>query len=283
MRWLQTRGAAIRALNLWTPDYSDICARKKWRHLRDASMMLLPQLPNLQTLCVAGGHEFMVPERHLHAIELLPNLQHLDLSLTSDGTWSESTLEPLKHMTALITLNLSICQMRGPLLVSPFLAQLTQLRELRLDCGPRGFDSEINQAHLMQTVSKLRGLRTLALDGMVESVPAGLERLAYLKTLELRRLDLEDSSFAIPSSFRLCTKLRHICLSLLDNASDEMWQLLCSVMLLLPDLLALNLSNMDLSEVHPSSWALSSSLTSLDLNECSISMLPAAVSCLPQS
>ena len=69
----------------------------------------------------------MTPERHLHAIELVSDLQQLDLDVPSDGSWSECTLEPLTHLNALTELRLNIREFHGPLLVSPLLAHLTQL------------------------------------------------------------------------------------------------------------------------------------------------------------
>ena len=271
----------MRKLDIQTPDhYYRIVKSKSWEHLRDTSMLLLPQLPNLHHLFLAGGREFMSPERHLHAFKLMPNLRHLDLQLTSDGSWSESTLEPLKHLSAATTLSLRIRDMSGPMLVSPFLAQLTQLQALFLHC--EGVDREINQAHLMQTVSKLTGLASLGLDGMVESVPAELEKLANLTYLELSSINTEDVPFTIPSSFGLCLSLRHINLGFLEDPSDKMWQQVCSALLLLPQLHALDISNANLSEIQPSSWALPSRLTSLYLDECRLSRLPSAVCSLPQ-
>ena len=279
MRWLQLRGAAIRHFHVWTPDCSRTSLNNNHRHLQGASMLLLAQLPNLQLLSVTGGHEFMLLERHLHAIELMPNLQHLDLDVPSDGTWSESTLEPLRHMSGLTTLSLRI-EMSDPLLISPSLAALTQLQDLHLHCGSLQYKTD--QDHLMQTVSKLTELRSLVLDGMVESIPVELERLPCLTYLELCSLNLTDPYFAIPPSFGMCTKLRHICLSYLEDASDEVWHHICRSLLLLPQLHALDDDNVDLPHVQPSSWVLPSSLTSLNIIKCRMSMLPAAICCLPQ-
>ena len=221
----------------------------------------------------------MIPERHLHAIELLPDLQHLDLFVPSDGTWSESTLEPLKHMRALTSLSLKIENMSGPLLVSQSLAELTQLQHLHLRCQSDDYLSD--QAHLMQTVSKLTGLRTLVLDSMVESSPAELVGLGRLTYLELNTLDLEDPIFNVPPSFSLCTGLRHICLSYLADASDEVWRQICRSIVPLPHLDVLEVKCTDLSRVQPSSWALPRGLTSLTLDDCRMSMIPAAICCLP--
>ena len=223
----------------------------------------------------------MIPERHFQVIRLLPHLQHLDLQLESDGSWSESTLGPLKNMTALTSLSLTICEPKGPLLVSPLLAQLTQLQDLCLECEDPLYD-DISQAHLMQTVSKLIGLNTLGLFHMVQNIPAELERLPSLTHLKLGGLFWDDPNFAIPPSFGMCIQLRRICLSLFLGVCHEAWQMICNSLLLLPRLDALDVMHVDLSKVQPSSWALPSTLTSLNLSFCKMRMFPAALCRLPQ-
>ena len=248
-------------------------------------MLLLPQLPNLRHLSVSGGHAFMTPERHLHALQLLPNLQSLTLSVASDGNWNEHTLEPLRHLRALTSLSLTILYMFGPLLVSPALAQLTQLQALRLECqsdeGRQGVaNDDICHDRLMRTVSKLTGLEALVLEDMVDRIPAELERLVHLTQLGLSILSFDDPDLAILPTFGMCTKLKHIRLSELDNASDEAWRLVCRALQLLPQLETLDVSYVDLSEVQPSSWALPLSLRSLTLSDCSMRTIPGAVCCL---
>ena len=276
IRWLQLRGRAIESFHFSTPT---MASSEMWPQLRDASMSLLPLLPNLQYLGVSAGHDFMVPERHLHLMQLLPDLQHLELSLESDGTWNESTLEPLEHLRALTSLDLMINDMMGPLLLSPALAELTQLEDLCLWCV--GGSAESGQARLMQIVSKLTGLQALQLNNMVESIPTDLGRLTRLTYLELRSLSFEDPLHVPPVSFGLCTKLRHICLSFLDNISDEAWQHVCRALQRLPCLDVLEVESVDLSGVQPCTWVLPSSLTSLHLDVCGMSIIPGAVCCLP--
>ena len=222
----------------------------------------------------------MIPECHLQAIELLPNLEHLHLLVPSDGTWSESTLDPLKYMKALTSLSLNIREIRGPLLLSPSLAQLTQLEDLNLE-SQNAFYDETSQAQFMQTVGKLTRLETLGLENMVESIPAELERLSCLTYLELSGLDFDDPHFAISPSFGMCTKLRHVCLSWFLHAINKAWLLLCRSLLLLPQLDTLDIRKVDLSGVQPSSWVLPLRLTELNLMGCRMSMFPAALCCLP--
>ena len=271
----------MRVLTICTHDVLDTAVSKKSRHLPDAIMLLLPQLPHLQALCVFGGHQFMIPERHLQAVELLPDLQDLDLNMPSDGTWNESTLEPLQYMTALTSLTLNIYEMRGLLLLSPSLSHLTQLQHLRLETD-EGWSDQISQAHLMQTVSKLTGLKSLALEDMVESIPAELERLACLTYLDLNGFDFDDPNFAIPPSFGMCIKLRRVCFSWFSQATDGAWLAFCTCLLLLPQSDDLNVSHPDLSEIHSSSWVLPSRLTTLNLINCRMKTFPAALCCLPQ-
>ena len=283
IRWLQLRGAAVRNFNVLLHDSLYSRGSGHCTRVRDAGVLMLPQLMNLHHLEIntSGRPEFMVPERHLQAIEFLPNSQQLHLSMPSDGTWCESTLEPPKNMRALTSLNLSIYDMLGPLLVSPLLTQLTQLQDLHLRHWSR-CKLGVSQAHLMQTISKLTGLKTLRLHHMVESIPAELERLACLTCLELKALDLQRSHFATPPPLEMCAKLRHICLGWLFQARDNTWQSICTSLLLLPELDTLDIRYVDLSTVQPSSWALSLGLTSLNLLDCSISLFPLALCCLPR-
>ena len=285
MRWLQLRGTSIRHLKISTPDgpeYSDTSHTAGRQHLQDVSMLVLPDLPNLQHLSVFGGVDFMPPELQLQAITLSPHLQSLSLYLQSGGSWDEATLEPLKHLRALSSLSLEICEMKGPLLVSPSLAELTQLEDLLLGCvSVEGLWSilsdETSHNHLMGTIGQLTGLRSLGLTNMVDSLPAGLERLVRLPFLELGLFDLEARELDPSPAFVLCTKLRNLSLTWIGGGSDEAWRSICNSLRLLPCLDTLQVSHMDLSGVQPSSWALPLGMTQLQLDECGMSLLQYAV------
>ncbi len=281
-RWLQLRGAAIQALHIWTPDWRWLLPEVLF-HPQAGSLLFLPQLHgNLQHLSISGGHNKMIPERHLYALELLPQLTDLTLNLRSDGTWNEETLKPLKDLTSLTSLDLQISRMMGPLLVSPSLTQLSKLRNLQLTCSSSG-DAECcnqeSQEHLMGTISQLTGLRSLELTEMVESMPAELGALLQLTSFELRSPKYRPPFF-IPPSFSWCTRLRHLRFSHLPKASDETWQQVCRALLLMPRLKSLHIHFSDLSQVQPCSWSLPPRLTSLQLADCGMTTIPAAVCAL---
>ncbi len=249
---------------------------KALQRLQGASMLLLPQLPKLQHLTINDDYGFMTPERHLHVMECLPQLKSLSLSVSSDGTWSPATLDPLTHLRSLTRLDLCISQMIGSLEISPLLTCLTQLHDLRLDCSWKDL-CEISPDHLMSTVSKLTTLETLTLVGLVDCVPPQLGALAQLTQFNLRELGSNSPEFAIPPSFSLCTNLQHLSFSYCGNASNEGWQHACSLLSLLPCMKDLAISELGLSGVHPSSWSLPSELTSLALDYCGMSTVPAAI------
>ena len=100
-----------------------------------------------------------------------------------------------------------------------------------------------------------------------------------MKYLELGHLNLEDPDFAIPPSFGLCAKLKEVALTVTD-VCDEVWQHVCRSLLLLPRLDALSFRCVKVSAVQPSSWALPSRLTSLELIDCAMGMIPAGICCL---
>ncbi len=246
-------------------------------------MLFLPQLhSNLQRLSLWGGLNLMTPERHLYALELLPQLTDLTLNLASDGNWTQDTLEPLKELAGMTSLDVTISMMMGPLLVSPSLTQLSKLQNLCLTCSSADDDEHYDQEsqeHLMGTISQLTCLRSLDLREMVETVPAELGALVQLTSFDLRSRN-HRPPFVIPPSFSQCTKLCHLHLAHLPKASDETWQHVCKALLLMPGLNSLHIHFADLSEVQPCSWSLPSALTSLRLDDCRMSTIPAAVCAL---
>ncbi len=274
MRWLQSRGAAIHSLEFQS--HIPPGNHKALQSLQAASMLLLPQLPNLQNLHIDDSLGFMVPERHLHVMESLPRLKSLSLHVISDRTWGETTLEPLTHLSSLTSLSLSICKLQGPLWTSPLLTHLTQLQELRLHSwGPYRYKTSSDQ--LLETVSKLTTLKTLLLDGVVDCVPAQLGALAQLTQINLRHLKYRRAGFVMPPSFSLCTRLQCLKLFGCPGASDEAWQHACRLLRSLSCMTDLAIFALDLSGVQPSSWSLPSELTSLSLEACGISTVPAAI------
>ncbi len=274
MRWLQSRGAAIRSLHVVSHIPSG--NRTALQSLQAACMLLLPQVPNLRELRISDHLGFMVPERHLHVVECLPQLKSLILDVRSDGTWDEATLQPLSYLNSLTYLFLGISKLQAPLWTSPSLTHLTQLQVLRLNSWEPGY-GEARTDHLMETVSKLTTLRLLALDGMVNCVPAQMGALAQLTQLDLGNLGLDRPVFTIPPSLSLCSNLEALSFWGCPAASDETWQHACRLLHSLPCMTDLAISALDLSGVRPSSWSLPSELTYLSLEDCGISTMPAAI------
>ncbi len=287
MRWLQLRGAAVRDLKFHAvrlPN-KDKAARDQYC-LQGASMLLLPQLPNLQHLTISGENgsydSFMIPERHLPIIRLLPCLKSLSLQVQSDGTWKEHTLAPLSHLRALTSLHLCINGTDvDPMWLSPSLTHLTRLQDLRLHCRDPCHDEE-HSDHMMGIVSRLTTLRMLCLDGLLEDFPAQLGALAKLTRLDVWNLRYPRQLCAIPPSFSLCTNLQHLCLQGPRDICDELWQHVCELLILLPKMTDLTIDKIHLPKVQPSSWSLPLALTSLVLSDCSLRIFPAAVCSLPR-
>ena len=262
--------------------YLHSASRKGLQSLRGACMLILPQLPNLQCLTIYGyGQGFMTPERHLHVLELLLQLKNLNLHLESDGTWHEDTLEPLTHIRVLTALELAIAGMTEPLCISPKLSQLTQLQELCLECVDSLYDRQ-SQEHLMNTISKLTLLQYLQLESMLETMPPQMGSLAQLTQLNLLNCRHSAMKLSMPPSCSPRTNLQSLLLQNLASASDKAWQHVCSWLVLLPQMTEFAIFAADLSRVQPSSWSLPSGLTRFTLEECRMSIIPAAVCCLPR-
>ncbi len=272
VQWLAARGSAIQEINI---DANPVNRMSAWSHLRGTSTALLQQLPNLRQLVVSGSSSFMIAERHLPDVKAMPHLASLDLTLHSDHSWSDSTLEPLLCLGSLTALSLKVLGIHKPMLVSS-LSMLTQLRELRLETD--GSLSFVREADLWHTVSKLTGLSVLLLGGLVDHMPPELAALTLLQHLTLRGFDRQGPEFEVSSSIHRCSRLQHLTLESLPYTSNESWQTIWSLLQLLP-LQQLKFGETDLSEVEP--WTLSSQLTSLELIDCSVSYIPDAIRDLP--
>ena len=274
MRWLQSRGAATCSLSVCS--HSAPGNHKALQSLQAASMVLLPQLPNLQDLCIYDSRGFMVPERHLHVVECLQQLKSLSLFVVSDDTWDQATLEPFTNLSSLTSLCLVIQKLKGPLWTSPLLTHLTRLRELRLQCWGAGH-GKTSPDHLMETVSKLTTLETLVLIGILDYMPAQLGALSQLTQIDIGNVGFGRPVFAIPPDFSLCINLQRLHLSECPDASDKSWKQACTLLHLLACMTDLAIRALDLSKVRTSSWLLPSELTSLELEGCGISTMPATI------
>ena len=80
-------------------------------------------MPNLQQLQYYGDGDGLLADRQLGILSSLPKLQSLTLSLRSVHEWADSTLVTLQDLTALTSLDLSVSDWEGPLLISIALGQ----------------------------------------------------------------------------------------------------------------------------------------------------------------
>ncbi len=276
MRWVGTHGAAIHDLRICM--HHEASGRADWERFQGGAVAVLSQMPNLQELEISGARSFFHPQHNLFIMEHLPKLKSLRLQVHSAGHWDESTLESLKHLTALTTLEMNIQDLGGPLLVSPELSTLTQLKNLELHASQRPLQVP-GEADLMQAISQLTSLTRLSLIGMLTNVPPQLANLPKLASLALLKFPFGGPALSIPACLTLCSDLEHISLGHLsiNSTSAGSWWGLCHSLQCLPSLASLSFAIIDLSRVPESAWTLPSCLTYLCLTSCEVASLPPAI------
>ncbi len=277
MRWLQLRGPAVDTMMLIMPMHCNA-----WSDYRGGGVALLAQLPNLRHLNMMLHSDFMVPAYHFSVLRFLPQLESLNMMMPSGGSWNREILAPVQFLTALTSLRLTITQLSLQMDISTMLGKLTQLRILSLNRQHDCHAHSTNQDQLMQAVSKLTGLQELTFGGLVDTAPAELGNLAQLSELYLSDFLECRIPFAIPASLVFCTRLTHVSLSQLSYRAASGWWGICRSLLALSSLESLAITKTNLSTVRPEAWALSSSLTKLDLSWCSIPSIPPAACLLPR-
>lgn len=285
-RWLGKHGHSVSRL-LICLDHDPRESQKWHTAYRGGCVGLLAQLPNLQHLNLSGGGGFLSASQHLYIMECLPKLLTLSVDFQAEGHWTASMLDPLHHLTALTSLNVKVSNLQGPLLVAPALAQLTQLKELSLECCHMHPQQHwTNQDHLFKTISQLTNLTQLTLQAMLDRVSAEIANLSQLVQLHLKEVSSIaqrslNTGMVLPSSLALCSELEHLSLERLSHASVRTWWGICRSVVALSGLQSLTISETDLSHAPAADWALHSSLTYLQLSQCSLSKIPAAVCQLP--
>ena len=273
-------GHAVQELQLCLDGQQD-----PWHAFSGGSVALLAQLPNLQYLNISSSGDFLVADRHLYVMEFLPKLLSLTLLLKYAPNWNATTLAPLRHLRRLTYLNISVSDMSKLLMVSPTLAQLTQLQELRLT-DLVSYRRPRDQDDLFWTVSQLTNLTELSLTCMLQNVPAEVASLSRLQHLHLgEAYPHQHGTIAAPMSFpaslALCSELHHLTLTSLSMASVKGWWGICRSLILLPGLSHLTITDTHLELVAPGDWAFSSHLTSMCLINCGLKKVPAAACQLP--
>ena len=276
MRWIGKHGAAVHQLCICV--HHNGRGKMDWEHFRGGSVALLSQTPNLWELEISSSSQFFALQDDLFAIQYLPKLRSLKLGVRCEDSWNEDCLEPLKHLTALTSLVMSIEGVYRPLLVSSKLAVLTQLETLELQSGGTyGRVYVPKQGRLMQTLSQLTGLTRLALTGMLDNFPPQLANLTQLELLSIRRFDHAAPALSIPACLVRCSNLHHIMLDGMSDDSINSWWCICHSLQCLPSLTSLSLYNTDLDRVPDTAWTLPSTLTSLVLDHCRLVKAPSAV------
>lgn len=277
--WMGKHGLAVHELRM------RLCSgvQSSWHNYRGGCVAILAQLPNLRHLEIAGGGDFLKADDHLRIIKYLPKLISLNLEF-QDDCFSDDTFEPLTHLTALTRLGISITDADRRFHVAPGLAQLIELRSLKLACA--AYDPYPEPSTPFEIVSQLTNLTHLALHGMLDSVPAEIANLCKLQQLHLQELRPSyyssfPSALSFPATLTLCSGLRHVSLMNLSAATVKAWWGICRSLLSLPMLVSLRIADTNLYDVPSGDWAFSRQLTCLELSCCHMDTVPAVVCELP--
>ncbi|KAK9856474.1 hypothetical protein WJX84_000869 [Apatococcus fuscideae] len=150
--------------------------------------------------------------------------------LTSED-WTDlshtSSIEPLRHLTALESLLLSVDL--GSSLhfqLSHHLTDLARLTSLSLVCMCAVGDVPLS-TNVASVFSQLVSLRGLELCGLTDTVPASFAKLSELRSLDLANFRKDAPPLTISASFMQCTHLLHVALSELSAATVVDWWGLC--------------------------------------------------------
>ena len=240
---------------------------------------MLAFMPNLRRLDYRGHADLLLPQHEFSFLRSLPKLEALSLKLEDLSEWEDNILEPLRHLTALTSFHLMVSRWIKSLVISPALGQLTKLVNLRLEREEVDMEPA-DQAHLMQSISRLTSLTDLSLHSVLEDVPSELTNLASLVVMHLGPFP-DGVPCKFPATLAGCSSLERLSLSGLLVASCRAWEDVCASILSLPALQALEITDTDLYAVPASAWKLSTQLTQLRLDTCELKTIPQAVSQLP--
>lgn len=273
--WIGRHGLAVHELRM------HLCSN--WHQYRGGCVAILAQLPNLRHLEIAGGGDFLNAGDHLRIMRYLPRLLSLSLEFRDDRC-SNDSFEPLRHLTALTRLGITIIDAGRRFDAAPALAKLLELRSLKLACT--SYDTYTAPSRPFETISQLTNLTNLSLYGMLDSVPAEIANLQKLQQLHLQELRVSycsrfPTALSFPATLALCSELRHVSLMNMSAATVNAWWGVCRSLLSLPVLESLRIADTDLGDVASGDWALSSKLMCLELSSCQMGTIPAAVCELP--
>lgn len=252
-------------------------------HITDLAILRLSKLHRLKTLllsAVAAHREgFGVGDRAMRILALLPSLEQIDLRYTKI---TDRGLASLARSRSLQSIDIDDTQITDVGL--QHLLQMPQLRSLRLGAERHG--SRITDEG-METVGRLRGLRSLRLSGTqatnfgmrhlaglsqlkhlsmehTRTTELGLKHLVTLQNLETLRL----SSFVTDLGAKHLSKLRNLKqistqLSLTDDGVADLAKL--------PRLEQLSLSDTGITDKSATHVAQMTSLKRLRFQDCPVS------------
>ena len=266
MRWLGTRGTAVRKLQL------SVRKANTWPL---GAAKLLALMPNLESLAVRdkSGRVFR-PADDLKSLRRLSSLQTLSLHFgPREVAFSQrTTSRKLHHLTSLKSLTLEVHTYNpdASFRLSRHLTDLTCLTHLDVSCNTSN--------NVPRLVPRLTSLRNLSLTYYMDNLPASFANLYQLQSLDLAILfNKHGPAFSLPDAFSTCQELSHLRLDGLPRATLGEWPHFCESLLRLPSLRSLHIEDVDLSCLENQGWCFPSQLQSLVLSECSLETYPAAL------
>lgn len=282
MRWFGKHGRQVQCLRVPfpIPEKEDAADESDWRQFGNGLAAILALTPHLHTLDGDELEELFVPEESLYIFKELTLLRSISLDMRSNGSWKESTLQPLSHLKHLHHLCLVIAEMdTAPMLLSPGISSLTGLTFLSLTRISNGGEHVIDMPNLTRAVSGLTNLGILSLAGVVDSIPASFSNLRQLKQLTVRDFEIAGPAITVPAELHACSTLEKLHLEDLSNASAQAFPEMCNILCQLPCLCQLEIDSDNLSDIDASACNFSSNLTELELI-CGMTMLPPSVRCM---
>ena len=165
-----------------------------------------------------------------------------------------------------------------PLLLPASFRALRRLAVLDLTRESSGEAFSYSTLNISEVVSKLKFLRRLSLNGIIDHFPATLSKLANLQFVALEGSDKGKWPRLGDESALLFGRPGELFVTLIIPAPHWFnWLLTCQALACLPHLTDISLDAVDLYQVSKDDWAFSTHLQSLPLAECGMDYLPTAL------
>lgn len=246
MRWLSTRGRAVRTLraDLWNYTKSS----PSWS---GGAAGFLALTPNLHSLDVTDDCNFFQEDSALACLSHLTGLRRLNLTLSAltNSFMQPAASSPLCHLTALESLTLSLDIYGSSFQLSEHLTVLCRLTFLSLQGSNDGLDDE----PIAMTVPMLPSLRHLTLGGFLDKRPATLAQFSQLQSLYLEYYYPGESSLMLapPGTF---LHLTHVELEVAEELGLLGWLGLFDYLVQLPALQSLTICAPTLCHLVGNAW-----------------------------